>query len=34
MPTTLLVIADEVIERTFRSASIYGGESTLWVILD
>jgi hypothetical protein len=32
VPLTLLGRADEVIEQTFRTASIDGGELTLWVI--
>ena len=32
MPASLLSRADEVIELSFRSASIYGAEVTSWVI--
>jgi|HubBroStandDraft_4_1064222.scaffolds.fasta_scaffold10132_4 hypothetical protein len=32
VPGTVLARADEVIESTFRNASIYYGEVTLWVI--
>jgi hypothetical protein len=31
---SLLAIADEVIEQSFRNVSIDGGEVTSWVILD
>jgi len=31
---SLLAMTDEVIELTFRNASIDGGEVTCWVILD
>jgi hypothetical protein len=32
LPSNLLALADKVIERTFRTASIYGGEVTFWVM--
>jgi ABC transporter substrate binding protein len=31
VPGRLLATADEVIERAFRNAAIYGGKLTLWV---